>query len=75
MANIIRCQTFSRAGFTELGVGLIQFLPDRIPCRIVGFKILDSGFELLDGIADSSGQRILGGLYLIVELPKPSRVS
>ena len=28
MANIIRCQTFGRAGFTELGVGLIQIFPD-----------------------------------------------
>src|SRR5690554_6156669 len=75
MSNIIWCQTFSRTGFTELGVGLIQFLPYRLPHRIAGFKILDSGFELLDGITDSSGQRILGGLYLIVELPEPSRVS
>ena len=56
MANIIRCQTFSCAGFTKLGIGPIQFLPDCIPGRITGSKIFDSSFELLDGITDRLGE-------------------
>jgi len=55
MTDIIRRQSFSRASFTELGIGLIQFLPDRIPSRIVDFKIIDYGFESLDRIANSLG--------------------